>query len=173
MELLQIATAFLLQPATLFLANFDRYYKVRWIYYKAWWLLQIATIQYLFHYPIIIIKDKKTKNLPTSHFSPLHCRLHEQANASFSLSNKQGTSVEAFSHQTTLQKIAFYMGEQKLFSIDFLQLFTLANVLGQKRSTSCDPCSTYWSLKMLFKPQCKSHLCKIYTLNLETKIQFP
>ena len=33
--------------------------------------------------------QKKTKNLPSSHFSPLHCRLHEQAKASFSLSNKQ------------------------------------------------------------------------------------
>ena len=50
MELLQIATAFLLQSATRFITNCDRYYKVRWIYYKlrqvlqsAMDLLQIAT----------------------------------------------------------------------------------------------------------------------------------
>ena len=36
--LLQIATAFLLQSATRFITNYDRYYKVRW-------LLQIATVQ--------------------------------------------------------------------------------------------------------------------------------
>jgi len=60
------------------------------------------------------------------------------------------TSVEPSSHQTTLQKITFYLGKQKLFSIDFLQLFTPANVLGQKRSNSCHPCSAYWSLKILF-----------------------
>ena len=34
-------------------------------------------------------QKKKLKNLPSSHFSPLHCGLHEQAKASFSLSNKQ------------------------------------------------------------------------------------
>ena len=33
-QLLQIATAFLLQSATRFITNCDRYYKVRWIYYK-------------------------------------------------------------------------------------------------------------------------------------------
>ena len=33
-QLLQIATAFLSQSATLFITNCDRYYKVRWIYYK-------------------------------------------------------------------------------------------------------------------------------------------
>ena len=37
-QLLQIATAFLLQSATRFITNCDRYYKVRW-------LLQIATVQ--------------------------------------------------------------------------------------------------------------------------------
>ena len=36
-QLLQIATAFLLQSATRFIANCDSYYKVRW-------LLQIATV---------------------------------------------------------------------------------------------------------------------------------
>ena len=35
--LLQIATAFLVQSATRFITNCDRYYKVRW-------LLQIATV---------------------------------------------------------------------------------------------------------------------------------
>ena len=49
-----------------------------------------------------------------------------------------------------------------LFSIDFLQLFTLANVLGQKRSNSCDLCRAYWSLKKLFKAQCKSYLYNLY-----------
>ena len=38
--MLQIATAFLLQSATRFITNCDRYYKVRW-------LLQIATVQHL------------------------------------------------------------------------------------------------------------------------------
>ena len=33
-QLLQIATDFLLQSATRFIKNCDRYYKVRWIYYK-------------------------------------------------------------------------------------------------------------------------------------------
>ena len=37
-QLLQIATALLLQSATRFITNCDRYYKVRW-------LLQIATVQ--------------------------------------------------------------------------------------------------------------------------------
>ena len=37
-QLLQIATAFLLQSTTRFITNCDRYYKVRW-------LLQIATVQ--------------------------------------------------------------------------------------------------------------------------------
>ena len=41
--LLQIATAFLLQSATRFITNCDRYYKVRW-------LLQIATVQALFSF---------------------------------------------------------------------------------------------------------------------------
>ena len=44
MELLQIATAFLLQSATRFITNFDRYYKVWWIYYKLRQVLQSATI---------------------------------------------------------------------------------------------------------------------------------
>ena len=38
-QLLQIATAFLLQSAKRFITNCDRYYKVRW-------LLQIATVQW-------------------------------------------------------------------------------------------------------------------------------
>ena len=33
-QLLQIATAFLLQSATQFITSCDRYYKLRWIYYK-------------------------------------------------------------------------------------------------------------------------------------------
>ena len=44
MELLQIATAFLLQSATRFITNCDRYYKVRWIYYKLRQVLQSAMI---------------------------------------------------------------------------------------------------------------------------------
>ena len=44
MELLQIATPFLLQSATRFITNCDRYYKVRWIYYKLRQVLQIAMI---------------------------------------------------------------------------------------------------------------------------------
>ena len=44
MELLQIATAFLLQSATRFITNYDRYYKVRWIYYKLRQVLQSAMI---------------------------------------------------------------------------------------------------------------------------------
>ena len=50
---------------------------------------QLRQTEHLFHYPIFIMRDKKTKNLPSSHFSSLHWRLHEQAKASFSLSNKQ------------------------------------------------------------------------------------
>ena len=42
--LLQIATAFLLQSATRFITNRDRYYKVRWIYYKLRQVLQSAMI---------------------------------------------------------------------------------------------------------------------------------
>ena len=42
--LLQIATAFLLQSATRFITNCDRYYKVRWIYYKLRQILQSAMI---------------------------------------------------------------------------------------------------------------------------------
>ena len=42
--LLQIATAFLLQSATQFTTNCDRYYKVRWIYYKLRQVLQSAMI---------------------------------------------------------------------------------------------------------------------------------
>ena len=44
MELLQIATAILLQSATQFITNCDRYYKVRWIYYKLRQVLQSAMI---------------------------------------------------------------------------------------------------------------------------------
>ena len=39
-----IATAFLLQSATRFITNCDRYYKVRWIYYKLRKVLQSAMI---------------------------------------------------------------------------------------------------------------------------------
>ena len=42
--LLQIATDFLLQSATWFITNCDRYYKVRWIYYKLRQVLQSAMI---------------------------------------------------------------------------------------------------------------------------------
>ena len=44
MELLQIATAFLLQSATRFITNCNRYYKVRWIDYKLRQVLQNAMI---------------------------------------------------------------------------------------------------------------------------------
>ena len=44
MELLQIATPFLLQSATRFITNCDRYYKVRWIYYKSRQVLQSEMI---------------------------------------------------------------------------------------------------------------------------------
>ena len=40
MELLQIATAFLLQSATRSITNCYRYYKVQWIYYKLRQVLQ-------------------------------------------------------------------------------------------------------------------------------------
>ena len=43
-QLLQIATAFLLQSETRFITNCDRYYKVRWIYYKLRQVLQSAMI---------------------------------------------------------------------------------------------------------------------------------
>ena len=43
-HLLQIATAFLLQSATRYITNCDRYYKVRWIYYKLRQVLQSAMI---------------------------------------------------------------------------------------------------------------------------------
>ena len=43
-QLLQIATAFLLQSAMRFITNCDRYYKVRWIYYKLRKVLQSAMI---------------------------------------------------------------------------------------------------------------------------------
>ena len=43
-QLLQIATAFLLQSATRFITNCDRYYKVRWIYYKLRQVLQSSMI---------------------------------------------------------------------------------------------------------------------------------
>ena len=42
--LLQIATPFLLQSATRFIRNCNRYYKVRWIYYKLRQVLQSAMI---------------------------------------------------------------------------------------------------------------------------------
>ena len=50
---------------------------------------QLIQTVHLFHYRIFVIREKKNKNLPSSHFPPLHCGLHEQAKASFSLSNKQ------------------------------------------------------------------------------------
>ena len=43
-RLLQIATAFLLQSATRFITNCDRYCKARWIYYKFRQVLQSAMI---------------------------------------------------------------------------------------------------------------------------------
>ena len=43
-QLLQIGTAFLLQSATRYITNCDRYYKVRWIYYKLRQVLQSAMI---------------------------------------------------------------------------------------------------------------------------------
>ena len=43
-QLLQIASAFLLQSVTRFITNCDRYYKVRWIYYKLRQVLQSAMI---------------------------------------------------------------------------------------------------------------------------------
>ena len=42
--LLQIATPFLLQSATWYITNCDRYYKVRWIYYRLRQVLQSAMI---------------------------------------------------------------------------------------------------------------------------------
>ena len=82
MELLQIATAFLLQIATQFITSCDRYYKLRWIYYKlrqvlqtAMDLLQIATgitkchdYYKLRQYRVLVtrkrVTKKKHKNLP-------------------------------------------------------------------------------------------------------------
>ena len=91
---------------------------------------QLLPTVHLFRYSKFIIRDKKKrKNLPSSHFSPLHCGLHEQPKASFSLSNKQEPPLRHPAIRQPLQKITFYLGKQKLFSIDFLQLFTLANVL--------------------------------------------
>ena len=43
-QLLQITTAILLQSTTRFITNCDRYYKVRWIYYKLRQVLQSAMI---------------------------------------------------------------------------------------------------------------------------------
>ena len=43
-HLLQIATAFLLQSATPFITNCDRYYKVRWFHYNLRQVLQSAMI---------------------------------------------------------------------------------------------------------------------------------
>ena len=43
-QLLQIATPFLIQSATRFITHCDRYYKVRWIYYKLRQVLQSAMI---------------------------------------------------------------------------------------------------------------------------------
>ena len=43
-QLLQIATAFLLQSTTRFITNCDGYYQVRWIYYKLRQVLQSALI---------------------------------------------------------------------------------------------------------------------------------
>ena len=43
-QLLQYATAFLLQSATPFIVSCDRYYKVRWIYRKLRQVLQSAMI---------------------------------------------------------------------------------------------------------------------------------
>ena len=43
-RLLQIATAFLVQSATRFITNCDRYYEVRWIYYKLQQVLQSGMI---------------------------------------------------------------------------------------------------------------------------------
>ena len=43
-QLLQISTAFLLQSATRFITNCNRYYKVRWVYYKLRQVLQSAMI---------------------------------------------------------------------------------------------------------------------------------
>ena len=44
LSLLRSATPFLLQSATWFITNCDRYYKVRWIYYKLRQVLQSAMI---------------------------------------------------------------------------------------------------------------------------------
>ena len=63
------------------------------------------------------LRNKNSFDLPISHYSPLHCGLHEQANVSFPSSNKQ---------EPPLRHPAIRQPRGKLYislSIDFLQLF--------------------------------------------------
>ena len=113
---------------------------------------QLLPTVHLFRYSKFIIRDKKKrKNLPSSHFSPLHCGLHEQAKASFSLSNKQEPPLRHPAIRQPCRKSHFTWVSIRCFpstSCSFLyqQMFFW----------------TYGSLKILFKAQCKSYLYNIY-----------
>ena len=67
--LLQIATPFLLQSATRFITNCDRYYKVRWIYYKLRQVLQSAMI--------ITNCDSTAASGESSRLPPMSCKNFE------------------------------------------------------------------------------------------------
>ena len=74
--LLQIATAFLLQSATRFITNCDRYYKVRWIYYNLRQVLQSSIIitncdskySVPFHSCPMVLEDGQGSEIVVSHW---------------------------------------------------------------------------------------------------------
>ena len=108
---------------------------------------QLLPTVHLFHYFIFIIRDKKKlKNLPSSHFSPLHCGLQEQAKASFSLSNKQEPPLR---HPAIRQRC------RKLFKF----MWSLQCVLISPHN--------------FFKAQCKSYLYNIFFELRNQNINFP
>ena len=86
---------------------------------------------YVFHSSpncLSYLRNKNSFDLPISHFSPLHCGLHEQANASFPSSNKQEPPLRHPAIRQPWGKCMFirYFGKLKWytsFSIDFSQLY--------------------------------------------------
>ena len=85
--LLQIATPFLLQSATRFITNCDRYYKLRWICYKLRQVLQSA---------MIITNCGSTASVLFSRKFQMNLKFYESENSSVFLSPSHQFESEIF-----------------------------------------------------------------------------
>ena len=141
------------------------YYKLRQVLQSAMIITNCDSTPLSLSY-IYYKGQRKTKNLPSSHFSPLHCGLHEQAKASFSLSNKQEPPLR---HPAIRQP----------FRKSHLNYFSKRYSFNTIRCLSKKTFKFIWSLQCVlisqhnFLRHSVNHICAIYILNLETKINSP